>query len=238
MRVVRTLAGLIAAALASSAACAADLRVAPSTVEAPPGAQTATIAVINGDPKPLAIQVRVMRWTQQGGQETLAPTQDVVASPPFATLQPSQRYLVRLVRTTKSALPAGEESYRVLIDELPGQNKVPSGTIDLVLRHSVPVFFSASSDRMAKVSWTIVRDGQGAWLSGQNAGERRLRLADVTLDENGSVFYKRPGLVGYVLPGAEMRWALGSKVPAGGVHMSAMADTGPIDVTVSAQTGR
>ena len=237
MRSARTFVSLIASALVASAANAADLRVAPTTVEAPPGAGTATITVLDGEQKPLQIQIRVMRWTQQNGQDSLTPTQDVVASPPFVTLQPSQRYLVRLVRTATAA-PTGEESYRVLIDELPGQRTLPSGTVDLVLRHSIPVFFTNSGDHMAKVTWTLVHDGQGTWLDGSNTGDRRLRLSDVTVAANGSTVFTKPGLAGYVLPGANMRWPLGSKVQAGNVHLSATADTGPIDVAVAAQSGR
>jgi fimbrial chaperone protein len=237
MRIHPIQAALVATALGATAANASDLRVAPSTVEAPTGSQTATLSLLNGEQKPISVQIRVMRWTQQNGQDSLVPTINVVASPPFVTLQPSQRYLVRLVRTAQAGA-TGEESYRVLVDELPGQRTLASGTIDLVLRHSIPVFFSDTPDKIAKVTWTIVHDAQGAWLEGLNSGERRLRLSDVSLDQNGNKIFEKPGLVGYVLPGGEMRWPLSTKVSAGSVHMSATADTGPIDVAVPAAASR
>ena len=47
----------------------------------------------------------------------LTPTNDVVASPPLASLQPNTDYTVRVVRTRKD--PAvKEEAYRLLVDEL------------------------------------------------------------------------------------------------------------------------
>lgn len=225
-----------AGTLLASASLAADLRVAPATVEPPVGARTATLNVLNGEQQPLKVQIRVMRWTEQDGHAILTPTRDLVASPPFVTLKPSERYVVRLVRVAKAPVQ-GEESYRVLVDQVPEPHAVQPGTVNFVLRQSIPVFFSDDPRRISKVGWKIVRDGSNLWLVGNNSGNRRLRLSDVTLDNNGTVIYQQAGLVGYVLPGDEMRWPVNpiGTVPANGkVHMKATGDTGPIDVSLEA----
>jgi fimbrial chaperone protein len=232
---------IVAAAgtLSISAGMAADLRVAPATVEPPVGARTATLNVVNGEQQPLKVQIRVMRWTEQDGHEVLTPTRDLVASPPFVTLKPAERYVVRLVRIAKSPLQ-GEESYRVLVDQVPEPHAVRPGTVNFVLRQSIPVFFSDEPRSVSKVGWKIVRDGSNLWLVGNNSGNRHLRLSDVTLDSNGTVIYRQAGLVGYVLPGDEMRWSLkpvGAVSPNGKVHMKAASDTGPIDVSLAAAPG-
>lgn len=237
---VKLLLATLTTTLAVSPTSAADLRVAPSTVEPQVGAKTATITLINDEQRPLKVQIRVMRWSQQGGQETLASTQDVVASPPFVTLKPTGRYLLRLVRTAKDPI-AGEESYRLLVDEVPEPHVVQPGTVNFVVRQSIPIFFSDDPRRTAKVEWKLVRDNQGLWLDGHNSGTRRLRLSDLMLTANGKQFYQQPGLVGYILPKEEMRWPVNptaAPMPSGKVEMKAEGDTGPIDVAIEAAPGK
>jgi fimbrial chaperone protein len=230
------LAGL-ASGLVPVAAHSADMRAAPVVIEPQAGARTSTFTLINDEDRPLKVQVRVMRWSMVDGKEVLTPTTDVVASPPLASLKARQRYLVRLVRTAK-APPVGEENYRVLVDEVPDPNDVKPGAVQLVLRLSIPLFFSDEPRRTAKVDWNVVRDGSGTWLTARNTGTRRLRLADLTLESGGKTLYRQPGLVGYVLAGETNRWQLPATLPADGkVEMKATADTGPVDVPLVARTG-
>jgi fimbrial chaperone protein len=219
----------------STCGSAADLRVAPATVEAHIGARTATLNVVNGEQRPLKVQVRVTRWTQQGNRDELSPTQDVVASPPFVSLKPGERYVVRLVRTAKSPV-RGEESYRILVDEVPEPHTVAPGTVNFVLRQSIPVFFSDDPRRAPQVSWRVGREGANLWLVGRNTGTRRIRISDATIDARGTAIYHEAGLVGYVLPNSEMRWPIGpaAATSAQAFHMKATADTGALDVSVEA----
>lgn len=216
---------------------ASDLRVAPATVEAPIGARTAALNLLNGEQQPLKVQIRVMRWTQQNGQDELTPTQDVVASPPFVSLKSAQRYVVRLVRTAHAAIK-GEESYRIFVDELPQPHAAVAGTVNLVLRQSLPVFFSDEPNRKPNVGWSVQRDGPKLWLVGHNTGTRRLRISNVMIDNRGPAFFSEPGLLGYVLPNSEVRWPIPSppNVAAGEplqLHMRATADTGPLDTSLA-----
>jgi fimbrial chaperone protein len=192
--------------------------------------------VRNEEQRPLRVQIRAMKWTQQNGADVTLPTQDVVASPPFITLQPMQQYQVRVVRTSTAPL-AAEESYRVLIDEIPDAHDIQPGTVNLVLRQSLPVFFSGVPSRASKVTWTLQRSGGTLILVARNAGNRRMRISDVTLDGGGAPIYHADGLIGYVLPGGERRWTLATMaaLPGDGrVHLKATSDTGPIDASLVA----
>jgi fimbrial chaperone protein len=223
------------------AAFAADVRVAPSTVEPSAGGKTATLSVRNEEQRPLRVQIRAMKWMQENGSDVTMPTQDVVASPPFITLQPMQQYQVRIVRTGTAPLQA-EESYRVLIDEIPDAHEVKPGTVNLVLRQSLPVFFSGTPSRTSNVTWTIPRSGSTLSLVARNTGTRRMRIADLTLEGGGGAqVYHADGLIGYVLPGAERRWTIAptAALPADGhVHLTATSDTGPIDVSLVASSAQ
>src|SRR6266481_5415488 len=96
----------------------ASLQVVPVSIEVPAPGATATLKLRNEGPAPINAQIRVFRWSQANGEEKLEPTDDVVASPPMASLAPKADYVVRLVRVTKRPLSEGE-SYRLLVDELP-----------------------------------------------------------------------------------------------------------------------
>src|SRR5579863_3912889 len=96
---------------------AASLQVAPVLVEVPAPGAAATLKLRNEGTKPLDAQIRVFQWTQVDGADVLTPTNDVVASPPAASLRADTDYTVRIVRTKKEPV-AKEEAYRLLIDEL------------------------------------------------------------------------------------------------------------------------
>lgn len=232
------LAGL-GATLLPGAAAASDLRVAPVVVAPLPGSETSTITLSNEGKTPVKAQVRVMRWQQQDGKETLTPADHLVASPPFVTLQPSQSYLVRLVHTGEP-LPAGEDSYRVLVDELPEPGAAQPGTVNLVVRQSLPAFFSKTAQRIPDVDWQIVKDGNQFWLTAANSGNRRMRLSDLNLTVNGQQVYHQSGLVGYVLADSKMRWPITPTAPIDmnqKVQMEATADTGPLHALLQPKPG-
>lgn len=53
----------------------------------------------------------------------------------------------------------------------------------------------------------MIEDGK-RWLVVRNTGNGHARLTDLTLEQRGAISPVQSGLVGYVLPGATMRWAL------------------------------
>ena len=235
--------GLAAQAWHSSDARAASLQVAPVLLDLRTPATTATITLRNTDTESITAQVRIFRWTQQGGEERLEPTNDVIASPPIVDLRSRQDYTVRVVRV--SGQPIGsEEAYRLVIDELP-KPKRASGTVALVMRHVVPVFFSARSASPAALVWSASpsRHGKGMTLATVNSGDTRVRLAGVTLrDASGQVMSAGKGLLGYSLGRSSMQWdvAAPARPPRAGasVTISGMTETGPFNATFPVQTAR
>ena len=214
---------------------ATDLRVAPVMLEPLPGQRSTTLTILNGEDKPVRVQVRVMRWTQVNGEEKLEPTTDVVASPPQTLLQPGQHYIIRVVRTARTPIPA-EESYRVLVDEVPEPTEARPGAIAMVVRQSIPVFFSDETDRISTVDWAIVRRGDQAEIVAHNRGTRRLRLSDIVVEAHDGPIYEQSGLVGYVLPGATMRFPVdigATSLTDPMLHLRGVSDTGQLEVMLA-----
>jgi fimbrial chaperone protein len=212
---------------------AASLQIAPVTVDvAAPGA-TATLNLRNPGDKPLDGQVRVFKWTQVDGEDKLVPTEDVVASPPMVTLRPNTNYVVRVVRTTKEPV-AGEETYRLLIDELPGPAAERRTAVNIVLRYSIPVFFTAPGAVAGKLKWALQHRNNKLFLSATNDGDRRVRIAKLKItDTKGATASFGEGLAGYVLGHSTKIWPVSAKAKgfgSGGLaSISAESDLGPIN---------
>ena len=212
---------------------AASLQVAPVLVEVPTPAATASLKLRNEGPKPLDAQIRIFRWTQVDGADSLAPTDDVAASPPAASLRPNTDYTVRIVRTTKEPV-VREESYRLLIDELPAPASGAATTVNIALRYSIPVFFTVPGGTAAKLSWELQQRSNKPVIVVSNSGDRRIRLAKLKFtDGKGAIANFGDGLAGYVLGRSSKSFDVPANAKgfgAGGVvSMSAQSDIGPIE---------
>ena len=225
---VFTLAAAFFACLTVSSSQAASLRVAPVLLDLKAPTAASSLRIWNDAKTPINVQVRIFRWTQKNGQDVYTAAQDVVASPPMTQLKGGAENLIRIVRLSKAPLRA-EESYRVIVDELPPAGRPQSGTVNLVVRHSIPVFFSPASTGDAEPAWKIT------------PGERRIRIANLMLSGgNGQAIARQQGLVGYVLGGSAASFvvpATGGKRGGGTLKISADSEGGPVNATARVSGG-
>lgn len=210
----------------------AALQVAPVLLDVRAGA-TATLSLRNESPRPIDAQTRVFRWTQANGEDVLEPTEAVVASPPSVTLSSRVDYTVRIVRATRQALEQ-EEAYRLLVDELPDVSRGAAGTVALVLRHSIPVFFAPQDVGEPRLVWSAQRSGGRLTVTLRNDGARRVRLSRMRVSDGGGASISfGDGLVGYALAGSTMRWTRPAPrgFSGGEASISATGDIGPINAS-------
>ncbi len=172
------------------------------------------------------LQIRVFAWSQSGFNDQYQNQRDVIGSPPVAKIEPGQKQLVRLTRTRE--IPPGQElAYRIIIDEIPSarppaaEDGKTAAAIRFQMRYSVPLFAygaglwskeDTTRPRDPKgiglpdLSWrTVAVDGH-AYVEVRNQGAVHARLTDVALKQGGQTQPLVEGLLGYVLPGAIMRW--------------------------------
>jgi fimbrial chaperone protein len=143
-----------------------------------------------------------------GGKDDLKPTRKVVASPPMATLAPKSSQSIRVVRVSKEPV-AGEESYRLLIDEIIDPATAPKVGVAVQMRYSVPVFVESAEGKPASVAVTAEMAGNSLRIKAVNSGGMFAQAADVSLEYAGGISTPvADGLLGYVLPGKTMQWAL------------------------------
>lgn len=191
---------------------AGQFSVSPVTLEIQPGAKAGTLKISNEDIAEVSVQIRVFRWHQETGSDELVPTESVIASPPVTYLPPGGEQLIRVVNTDKSS-PSTEQTFRLLIDELPvqkGARPDAQGEINVLLRYSVPVFFLPNEKVIrAEPVWTASLKDNELQLTVENRGNRRLRIANMRFaGRQGSPMAPfGTGLVGYVLPGSVRTWS-------------------------------
>jgi len=236
----RRYAGLLACmagCLLGPPALAASLQVSPVTIDLQARQNSEGLWLSNSGTQPLQAQVRVYAWVQEGGEDLLKPTNDMVASPPMLTIQPGQRQIVRLVRVgAGQAPPSMEKAYRVVMDELP----VGEGAegVKFVLRYSVPIFIAPPTTEPAArgqaiaappLDWGLQDGPAGVVLTASNKGRVRAKVTNVSLaGRNGKKIVLSEGLYGYVLPGSVRHWTLTRET-------GAAARGGTLDLSVNDQ---
>lgn len=234
----RALAGLVALMMGSaSVGAATSVLIWPIDPLLEAGEKAGALWLENRGNEPASLQIRVFAWRQVDYQEQFQAQREIIGSPPVATLAPGQKQLIRLTRTGSS--PAGQEqAYRIIIDEIPSplpadaQAKGAQAAIRLQMRYSVPLFVygeglwgkpdprgqrSADSVGKPQLTWHSMTHQGKPYVELRNSGPVHARLTDVTLQQGGHQRVLGEGLLGYVLPGARMRWPAPGVPSAGAV---------------------
>jgi len=173
------LAGLLVAA---TSAAASGLQVAPTGLQLVPGGPAQALWLTNTGDRELRAQVRAYRWTQGSGKDELETTQALVASPPMLSIAPGGRQLVRVIRTSKDTAAAGEQAFRLLVDELP-QGSAPTTGVQYVLRYSIPVFVGAANAPVnaASLQWSTGVEHDQLQLEIRNTGSAHAQVSGLDL---------------------------------------------------------
>ena len=209
----RTLCGLLLAACLMDQADGATLQVSPVKVDFVPGQNAAGLALNNPGDTPVYGQVRVFRWDQDASGDVLSPSTEVVASPPIIQLAGHGHQLIRLVRV-QPGNGTTEQSYRLLIDEIPPPDTDKHVGVVIRMRYSVPVFVAPKNEVAPQLNWQVVRQ-DGHWLLRlDNRGQRHTQVGALTLqDAAGKALEVSNGLLGYALAGHARQWPLRSGSP-------------------------
>jgi len=177
-----------------------NVQISPTTLDLGGLGSTTTCIVLNNGTVQTSSQIRLRSWFQAYGQDVLTETNDVVASPPFITLDPGTRQIVRVANLATS--PGNSETcFRLLLNELPSAGNLTNSGVTVLIAFSLPVFVAGVDARPPQLTarFTFGPDGRPA-IQFINAGDIHARLADVSYSLQGRSIFTMPGLAGYVLP--------------------------------------
>lgn len=209
---------LVCLLLSPSIAIAIGLQVSPISLTLQAKENASGLTLSNTGDDMIHAQVRVYQWTQNQTGDQLTPSRGLLASPPIVSLDSGERQLVRIIRA--KAPPQGEkaveDSYRILVDEIPTKSTEPKSGLQFTLSYSLPVFVQPAGaiTTYPKLQWhySLLPDNKHIKLSVSNSGDGHAKLSGLSLiDATGNSTDIRSGLLGYVLPSATMHWTL--KIP-------------------------
>ncbi len=225
-------AAMLAMAGLAASTEAAQIHVRPVLVELQAPASAATLTLNNRGKGLVTAQVRVFRWTQVNGKDRLTPTRDVVASPPLLRMPANRDNVVRIVRVTKRPVK-GEESYRLIVDQIPDKKKKGTGVV-FAVRYSIPVFFYEPGASKPKLSWKAAKRGRKIILTAHNSGARHERIAKLKITStSGKTQLLSRGLAGYVLGKSTRTWSKPARISLrGSVIIKGQGTHGPLKAKV------
>lgn len=236
-RAFRKLAGAILAGwigLTAPPVLAATLQISPVLVDLAPQQGASGIVLRNPGATPIYGQVRVYAWDQAQGDDVLTPTQEIQASPPIIQVPANGEQLVRLVRVGKN-LPPVEQSYRLVIDEIPDPSTPLVNGVVLRMRYSVPVFVAGATPQpQPELAWHLARDGKEWVLRLDNSGTRYAQVASLqVLSGADAPVAKVDGLLGYALARRERQWRFPARrdAAAGPIRIRALVNGSSVTVT-------
>ena len=106
------------------------------------------------------VQTQGLAWSQEGGQDALTPSRDLLVSPAVFTLPAGGSQLVR-VALRRNVDPARELTYRLLLQEVPQAASPDFNGLQIALRLSVPVFVEPLAPATPQIAWVATRGTDG-----------------------------------------------------------------------------
>lgn len=205
-------------------AVASSLGVWPINPRIDAPASSALVWVKNNNKtEPVVLQARVFLWRQLDNSDQLIPQDDVVVSPPIIEVKADAQQIFRVMNRQGVVKNATEEkSYRLLIDEVPKEQKAQDSLLRFQMRYSLPLFVGLPAavatkpvpDRLKQMATGLryrITEAPEPFLEINNNNFLHARLSKVAI-ANTQLADKplliSQGLLGYILPNSTRRWPL------------------------------
>jgi fimbrial chaperone protein len=198
-----------------------------------------TITVRNTGSELMSVQLEVMSWSQQDGEDVFTATREVLANPPIFTVPPGGSQLIRAgLRRAPDA--RHELTYRIFLQELPPPPSPDFNGAKMLMRVSLPVFVLPEVAAQPALRWQAARTSDGALkISLTNIGNAHVQIANFSLSLPGSA---QPWITQqsstYVLHGQSRDWILPANAenpspPPGAIlQIFAQTDAGDMEAEV------
>ena len=231
--------GLLLLVAGVSVVSAASIGVSPVRATLSANQKIETITVRNTGSELMSVQLEVMSWSQQDGEDVFTATREVLANPPIFTVPPGGSQLIRAgLRRAPDA--RRELTYRIFLQELPPPPSPDFNGAKMLMRVSLPVFVLPEVAAQPALRWQAARTSDGALkISLTNIGNAHVQIANFSLSLPGSA---QPWITQqsstYVLHGQSRDWILPANAenpspPPGAIlQIFAQTDAGDMEAEV------
>jgi fimbrial chaperone protein len=185
------------------------------------------------------MQLEVLNWSQEEGNDVFTPTRELIVNPPIFTIPAGGSQLIR-VGLRRAPDAQRELTYRIFLQELPPPPNPDFNGTKMLMRVSLPVFVLPKVAAKPVLRWHAVRTSDGALkISLTNSGNAHIQIANFSLSLPGSA---QPWITqqtsDYVLIGKSLDWILPANadysIPKSGatIQLFAQTDAGDIEAEV------
>lgn len=193
--------------LAPTGALALGLQVSPIKLNFKPGVRVQELRLSNAGERPVVVEIKVLRWSQQDNEEKLVASRDLLVTPPISEIAAGQRRSVRVgIRQRPDA--ACESSYRIEITEVAPKTQQRSAPVNFRTRMLLPAFVHNQTACKGKLD---VRHQRGQMVL-INSGNAHIQLHEASLIEGDKQWPVTLPKVGYLLSGSQYHWPLPADV--------------------------
>lgn len=184
---------------------ALTLKVTPIPIVISGGGTSTMVELRNDGTEQVRLQASTFDWSQTaGGEDTLAPSSELLVFPSLVTLKPGEARKVRV--GTKGGYGAQEKSFRVLFAEIPS-NVTTEGSgqvVKVITQVSVPIFVTPKGAVPSLKIVGLQSTKERVRFQIQNSGGAYARIDRINvkfLGPTGNVIGSTDVTGWYVLPG-------------------------------------
>lgn len=195
----------VALALASAAGPvrSAGVEISPLRIVFAPGQASEVLRVRNRSGAPIVLQLRAYAWSQDAdGEDRYDPTREVLFFPRIFTLADDEERIVRVA--PRAAVADRERSYRLYVEQMPGDEPVQGTAVRTLLRIGIPVFLRPARTEPAgridgpefgvgRVSFRVRNEGNAHFLIQSVDLNGYDRSGKKVLSEHWDGWYLMPG---------------------------------------------
>ncbi|HZZ92376.1 MAG TPA: molecular chaperone [Usitatibacter sp.] len=196
------------------------------------------LTLYNSGTEAAVVQLEVRAWSQERGRDVLAPTREILATPPIFTIAPGARQVIR-VGARGPASVTQELAYRLFLQEVPPPPKPGFEGLRMALRLSIPVFI-APPGAAPRLDWHAAAEPGGrVRIDVGNLGNAHVQIANMALAQGGKPVTGKQQVAAYVLARQSREWVLEPSAPiapGAPLHLSAETDNGPVEADVALET--
>jgi fimbrial chaperone protein len=175
----RILLAFFSIALACASASAANLSVYPLRIEFASGKTGDALNLRNAGAAPILVQASVVKWSQKEGTDLYEPTKEVLVAPAMVEIPAGETQVVRLA-LRRGADTNAEQSYRVLLREVPRPATATSPQLQIVVNISLPIFVPATNQGPAPVFEASIGTNNALLLRNPGTSHIQFKELEVT----------------------------------------------------------
>lgn len=188
---------------------AGAFHVSPVRLGLSDSSSTIAVTVRNTGTEESVMQLQLVSWSQVDGEDSYAPTQDVLATPPIFSVAPGATQIVR-VGLRRRPEELRELAYRLFIQEVPVTAQ-RAGQVRVTVRFSIPVFVAPLSAPAAPVlDWRVKAvSAKELRIAAVNRGNAHVQIFGLALQPagGGATLADQKESV-YLLAGQRREWLI------------------------------